>query len=258
MSRGWRLALLAGAFLLLAPAVWRIAATLPPFGFPTSAYGTTINALIPAARHVSNMVAAVNFDLRGFDTLGEESMLLCAVTGAVILLRGTRGEDSSQKAGRLPGRGLAARADATVLVCRFAGVFLLLFGVYVVLHGTATPGGGFQGGVIAASSFLLIYLGEGYGLWRKHARAPALALLEGGGTFIYVAAAAVPLLLGYAALQNILPLGTFKDMYSGGLMLPANAGVALSVTGSFGLMLIEFLEETRAPEDDSMPNEEDG
>jgi multicomponent Na+:H+ antiporter subunit B len=49
-----------------------------------------------------------------------------------------------------------------------------------------------------------------------------------------------------------LPLGTLKDVFSGGLMLVENAGVALAVTGSFLLVFLEFLEETRTikPEDE--------
>ena len=38
-----------------------------------------------------------------------------------------------------------------------------VFGCYVVLHGSTSPGGGFQGGVLVASAILLVYLG--YGGW---------------------------------------------------------------------------------------------
>jgi multicomponent Na+:H+ antiporter subunit B len=88
-------------------------------------------------------------------------------------------------------------------------------------------------------------------------RGVALAALEGGGAFLFVVAAAFPLLLGEAALENRMPLGALKDLFSGGLMLVANFAVALSVTGSFGLLLLEFMEETRAPEEDPIPDEED-
>lgn len=202
MSTRWRIVLLVLAVIVLAPAVWRVAAALPAFGAPSEQYGATVNALLTAARHVTNMVAAVNFDVRGLDTLGEESMLLCAVTGAVVLLRGARGEDMTERAGRVPGRAAADRSDATVLVCRIAGTLTLLFGVYMVLHGTVTPGGGFQGGAIAGSSLMLIYLGEGYESWRRVVRSPVVA-------------------------------------------------------GSFGMLLLEFMEETRSPESDTLPDEED-
>lgn len=249
MSERWRLALLCIAFAVLAPGVWHVATALPAFGYPTSLYGQTVNALLPHARDVPNMVAAINFDVRGIDTLGEESMLLCAVVGAVVLLRGARGEDRAGRAGSVPGRNPVDRADATVLVCRVAGTVTLLFGLYVTLHGTLTPGGGFQGGVICASALLLVYLGDGYDAWRSVARAPALALLEGVGALVFVAAAGLPLLAGKAALANVLPLGTWRDLFSGGTMLVGNDAVALAVTGSFALLLLEFMEETRAPAD---------
>lgn len=257
MTPGWRIALCVAALAVLAPAVWRVAVALPAFGSPTELYGATVNALLPAARHVTNMVAAVNFDIRGFDTLGEETMLVCAVTGAVILLRGSRGESKTAQAGRRPGRKVMQRSDATVLICRLAATFTLLFGVYMALHGTVTPGGGFQGGAIAASSLMLLYLGEGYARWRAIVRSAALACLEGGGAFLFAAAAAVPLALGHPVLENILPFGTPKDLYSGGLMVVTNFAVFLSVAGSFGLLFLEFMEETRAPETESMPNEAD-
>jgi len=257
MTTPWRLALFVLALIVLVPAVWHVALALPAFGAPTEQYGAAVNALLTATRHVTNMVAAVNFDVRGFDTLGEESMLVCAVTGAVVLLRGTRGESMTDRAGKIPGRAVAPRTDATVLVCRIAATLTLLFGVYMALHGTVTPGGGFQGGAIAGSSLMLLYLGEGYESWRRMVRSPALDVLEGGGAFVFVGAAAVPLMLGYALLQNVLPFGTPKDLYSGGLMVVANFAVGVSVAGSFGLLLLEFMEETRSPDSESMPDEED-
>jgi multicomponent Na+:H+ antiporter subunit B len=257
MKTRWRIALLLLAAVMLAPAVWHVAFALPPFGVPIEQYGATVNQLLAGARHVTNMVAAVNFDVRGFDTLGEESMLVCAVTGAVVLLRGARGEDISERAGRIPGRAVASRSDATVLVCRIAATLTLLFGVYMVLHGTVTPGGGFQGGAIAGSSLMLLYLGEGYETWRRIVRSPILDLLEGGGAFIFAGAAALPLMLRHTLLENIAPLGQPKDLFSGGLMVIANFAVGPSVAGSFGLLLLEFMEETRCPESDTVPDEED-
>lgn len=250
MSARWRLGLLVVALIVLAVAAASIILALPAFGDPLTRYGTTINRLLPALRNVSNMVAAVNFDVRGIDTLGEESMLLCSVTAAVILLRGRRGEDAGERAGLVPGRANVERADASVLTCRLFATLLFLFGVYVILHGTVTPGGGFQGGVIAASSFVLLYLGGGYAAWRRLLRSPVLVALEGFGALAFVLCAAIPLAFGYDALQNVLPLGTWKDLYSGGLIVIVNAAVGVAVIGSFGVLLLEFMEETRAPRGD--------
>jgi multicomponent Na+:H+ antiporter subunit B len=251
MSSGWRLVLLAAALIVLAPEVWHVASALPPFGAPASEYGPAVNAILPAARHITNMVAGVNFDVRGIDTLGEECILVCAVTGTVVLLRATRHQETTAKAARLPGRPHAQRTDATTLVSRAAAALIFLFGIYMVLHGTATPGGGFQGGVIAASSFMLLYLGEGYETWQRLLRIEIMDMCEGGGTFIFVAAAALPMAFGYQALQNTLPYGQPKDLFSGGLIVIVNFAVGLSVVGSFTTLLIDFMEETRAPESQS-------
>lgn len=247
MTTRWRLFLLVPAFVVLAIAAAHVILALPAFGDPVSRYGTTVDALAPGLRNVSNMVAAVNFDIRAIDTLGEEGMLICAVTAAVILLRGHRGEDLTERAGFLPGREWLERSDATVLTCRLMATALFLLGVYVILHGTVTPGGGFQGGAIAASSFVLVYLGDGYRAWRRMLHSEVLAAVEGCGGLAFVLAAAIPLALGFAALQNVLPLGHWKDLYSGGLMVVINAAVGVAVIGSFGVLLLEFMEETRAP-----------
>ena len=241
-----RLLLLALAGFAVLPGAWRIGAALPGFGAPTSPYGQAVNRLLPGLRHVTNMVSAVNFDFRGFDTVGEEFMLLCAVAGTVLLLRGGRGEDLAGAAGRIPGRPVEPRSDAVVLACRVFGAFTLVFGGYVALHATATPGGGFQGGVIVASGLLMLYLGEGYGRWRTLVRSPLLDACEGGGALLFVGAGLLPVALGRPVLANVLPLGTPKDMLSGGLMLVENAGVTAAVAGGFAVLMLEFLEETRA------------
>lgn len=246
MNPRLRLILLGVAGFCLFQPVWRIAMALPAFGTPTGVYGPTVNALGPPLRHVSNMVSAVNFDFRGFDTLGEEFMLMCAVTGAAVLLRGGRGEDLTQKAGVVPGRALERRAEATVLLCRILGPAIVLFGLYMALHATVTPGGGFQGGVVIASGLLLVYLGDGYRNWRKLIRSKVLDALEGGGALLLALAGVWPMLGGSAYMQNVLPLGRFRDMLSGGLMLVENAGVGLAVTGGFAMLFLEFMEETRA------------
>ncbi len=247
MSARARHLLLILAGLAILPLFWRVAANLPGFGTALSPYGAAVDRLGPELRHVSNMVSAVNFDFRAFDTVGEEFMLLCAVAGTVLLLRGGRGEDRAGRAGRVAGRAVEHRSDATVLVCRICGTLTLVFGVYVAVHATATPGGGFQGGVIVASGLLMLYLGEGYGRWRAVVRSPVLDACEGAGALLFLAAGLLPVAMGRPFLENVLPLGTIKDMLSGGLMAVENAGVALAVAGGFGVLMLEFLEETRAP-----------
>lgn len=248
----WRLALFVAAVLCLFPAVVHVALHMPRFGAHPLPYGEAINRIAPGERHVTNMVSAVNFDYRGFDTLGEEFMLLCAVTGASVLLRGQRGEQFGARPGRVEGRPILPRSDGVALISRLFGPLTLLFGFYVALHAMTTPGGGFQGGTIMASGLLLIYAGEGYRGWRRLIHAHTMDTVEGLGAVLFALCGFASLAAGAPFLANVLPLGTPRDLFSGGLMLAENAGVALAVLGGFTVLLVEFLEETRAmrPEED--------
>lgn len=225
------------------PAVYR---AMPAFGAHPLPYGDMINRLGPVERHVTNMVSAVNFDFRGFDTLGEEIMLMTAVTGAAVLLRGSRGEGLGDKPATVPGRLIPPHSEALLLAGRLAVPITMLFGIYVVLHATVTPGGGFQGGVIIASSVLMRFLSEGYPSWRELMRSEMLDAFEGGGAAAYAIAGLIPMLGGAMYLTNRMPLGHLKQMLSGGLMLVLNFGVGFAVAGGFGVLFLEFLEETRA------------
>jgi len=243
-----RIAVFALAVLCLLPAFAHVAWHMPPFGAHPLPYGDAINAAGTRERHVTNMISAVNFDYRGFDTLGEEFMLLCAVTGTSILLRGNRGErvDAPQQ---VPGRPIRDRSDGVVLIARLIGPVTILFGLYVILHAMTTPGGGFQGGVIVASGTLLVFLGEGYRGWRRLMRSKLLDGCEGLGATLYALCGFASMLAGLPFLQNMLPLGEVKDLFSGGLMLLENLGVGMAVAGGFAVLFLEFLEETRVASD---------
>ena len=245
MSDRARLILLILAALILVPAAFKLAGAMPTFGAHPLPYGDAINALAPQERLVTNAVTAVNFDYRGFDTLGEEFMLLAAVTGTVVLLRGSRGEALSSKPGVVEGRNTLPHGDAAVLVSRVLAPIVLLFGLYISIHATTTPGGGFQGGVIIATSFLLVFLGDSYPGWRRLIRSPMADLFESGGALLFASMVVAPLAAGMAVATNILPFGTLKSAWSGGSMFVDNIGVTFAVAGSFTLVFLEFLEETR-------------
>jgi multicomponent Na+:H+ antiporter subunit B len=246
MTRGIRLIIAALCTLLIAPAIAAVIAHMPAFGHHPLPYGDAINRATVAQRHVTNMVTAVNFDYRAFDTLGEEIMLVAAVTGVLVLLRGRRGESVSDRAAQAGARPVCERSESVTLACRFFLPLITTFGIYVILHAQLTPGGGFQGGAIVASGALLLYLGESYRLWRTLVRSLLFDMLEASGALVLVLCGLGPMARGAAFLQNVLPLGHTGALLSGGLILIENAAVALAVTSGFVLLLLEFLEETRA------------
>lgn len=250
MTRRTRLTVAALCSLAVAPAVAVVILRMPAFGHHPLPYGDAINRDTVAQRHVTNMVTAVNFDYRAFDTLGEELMLVAAVTGTLVLLRGRRGESVSDRPAQAGDRPVCERSEAVILACRLFLPLIVTFGIYVVLHAQLTPGGGFQGGAIIASGTLLLYLGESYQLWRRLVRSLLFDMLEATGAIVLVLCGFGPMMRGHAFLENVVPLGQTGALLSGGLILIENAGVALAVTAGFILLLLEFLEETRTTRED--------
>jgi multicomponent Na+:H+ antiporter subunit B len=235
MSRQARLRLFAvsaaGLGMLL---LWAVAG-LPDFGHYHGAYGTTLNSVAVGERHATNVVAAVVFDYRGFDTLGEEFILFGSVLGVALLLRDVREEPHRPRD--------EMRSDAVRLVGLGFASALLVLGLYVVAHGYLTPGGGFQGGVVIASAFALVYLAGAYRAYRRLAPFAAVDLAEGIGAGGYALIGIVSLLLGSAYLHNFGPLGTTGSLASAGSIPFLNVATAIEVSGAFALIFTEFLEE---------------
>src|SRR5947209_4209895 len=92
-----RRALIVGPLLLIISAalVWAFTG-IPDFGAYHGFYGTAVNKVAVAQRHVGNVVAGVVFDYRGLDTLAEEFILFGASTGVAMLLRASQRDEEKR------------------------------------------------------------------------------------------------------------------------------------------------------------------
>src|SRR6266568_1692687 len=88
-QRRW-IFLVAGAGLV-AFYLWGLSG-LPGFGRYPGPYGPAILRVAVAQTNATGVVSAINFDYRGFDTVGEEFILFVAATGVATVLRRLRGE----------------------------------------------------------------------------------------------------------------------------------------------------------------------
>jgi len=227
---------------LLALLVWGLAG-LPDFGDFQGVYGQLLNRVAVPERSTTDVVTAVNFDYRGFDTLGEEFILFAAVIGVASILRTLRGERV-----RRPDDDAAGRhVPETSLVVRVTGLGLvaptILVGIYIVAHGHQTPGGGFQGGVILATALLLVYLSADYMTMRAVGPTWLLEVAEGLGAAAFALIGLGGLVFASAFFENFLGKGTPGELPSAGTIPLSNAAVGLAVTGGFVFMLSEFLQQ---------------
>lgn len=217
---------------------------LPAFGHYRGPYGDLVNAVTVPERHITDAVAAVNFDVRAFDTLGEEYILFASVMGAALLLRKHRGEQERHSEDRAPQRRVPRAGDAVrVFAVSLVGT-MTVFGFYIVSHGQVSPGGGFQGGVILASAPLLVYLAGEFTKLRRVAPHAVIEVAEALGAAGYVAIGAIGWIAGGGFLRNTLPLGKPGDVFSGGMVLLLNLTVGLAVAAGFLVLLSVYLEET--------------
>lgn len=217
---------------------------LPPLGHYRGPYGDVVNALSVPERHVTDAVTLVNFDVRGFDTLGEEYILFTSVMAVALLLRIQRDEPRHRQSDHATDRHAIDMGPAVRVVSLILTAVITLFGIYVITHGQLTPGGGFQGGVILATGPLLLYLAGEFENLRKAMPRRLVHTAEALGAGSYALIGLGCMAAGGAFLQNILPLGTTGSIFSGGTIPIINLSVGLEVTGGMALVLLVYLEET--------------
>ena len=214
---------------------WGVAG-LPAFGDYHGPYGLVLNQVALGERHTTNVVAAVVFDYRGFDTLGEELMLFASVVAVALILREAREAEAKRVVD-------PQRSDAVRAVGLAAAALVVLLGLFVVAFGYLTPGGGFQGGVVVALGLLLVYLAADHRSYRRLTPSHVVDVFEGGGAAAFVALALGSLAGGLAFQENFLPLGKIGLLTSGGSIPLLNWATGIEVTAAFVLLFGEFLEE---------------
>ena len=188
--------------------------------------------------HGKNVVNVALVDLRGWDTMGELSVLILAATGVASLVFVTHRADTlSRSTAPLPPsaartrrplveteEGVRPRGEASgtqrmawlvggqrvrpenrsillEVIVRILFHSIIIVSLYVLFAGHNLPGGGFAGGLIAGMALVMRYVAGGR--YELGAAAPTDAgRLLGVGMSIAVACAIVPLLFGAPPLTS--------------------------------------------------------
>lgn len=209
---------------------------LPSFGGTYHPYRThAIGAAV--LHHTANVVSSINFDQRGLDTLGEESILLASVIGAAVLLR--PGKEETERRSLSGGRML----ESTRLIGYLLMPITLVVGLDVIAHGHLTPGGGFQGGVVLGTGIHLLYVAGSYTALERIRPVGAIEWGEAVGAAAFACLGIAGLLVAGAFLANIIPTGTFGQLFSAGTVPVLNGAVGVEVASGVAILLAKFLEQ---------------
>ncbi len=181
----------------------------------------------------SNLVTSIVVNYRGFDTLGEVTVLFLAATALAFLLATCRCRRRYQ------------RWEASLIVKTASETLyplLMLFGAYIFIHGHLTPGGGFQGGTVIASAVMLMLLAH----FTFHPNHKALSTVEGlaGMTFVLIGFAG--LIWGGSFLaNNIIPLGQWNRLFSAGVIPLIYVAVGFKVGSELSGLITDMLKTTK-------------
>jgi multicomponent Na+:H+ antiporter subunit A len=225
--------------------------------------------------HGRNVVNVTLVDIRGWDTLGELSVVLAAATGVASLVFLHSRADAVQSEHRRPRRlrdrlrrdetprtGGAAwllagdlvdareRSIMLEVVVRLIFHAMIVVSVYLLFAGHNSPGGGFAGGLVAGLALVARYLAGGR--MELGAATPVEAgKVLGIGLLLATGTAAVPLLFGADALTStwweaqVWPFGHVEfvtsTIFDIGVYLVV-VGLVLDVLRSLGAELDRQLE----------------
>ncbi len=179
-----------------------------------------------------NIVTGMILDYRAFDTFGESNVLFIATCTVLILLRndkkkGRRSADAQEKRESFyePKNDVILQTITKVLV-----PIIMIFGIYVILNGHLSPGGGFSGGAIIGAGLILYLNAFGFEKTEKFFTEKTYKWVSFCSLTFYCLAKSYSFYTGAHHLHSGIPLGTPGAIISSGLILPLNICVGLVVT----------------------------
>jgi len=131
-------------------------------------------------------------------------------------------------------------------ITRLTVGLILLYGVYIVLHGHISPGGGFAGGVIVALSFIHLMLAFGKDVALKKLSQARASFFESLGAIMFISIAILGFLGGYFFLNFFVNKGLPFDLFSAGIIPLCNIAISFKVgAGLFAIFVaLVFLKIT--------------
>ncbi len=176
----------------------------------------------PGEMGMPNVVTSVLASYRGYDTLGEVTVIFTAGAGVLALL-GYRIRRCN-----IEGPGIKRQVVLRVIAKLFFPL-ILLFALYVLFHGDYGPGGGFQAGVIFATGVILYALGFGLGNAQRLIPHKLLSIMAASGVLIYAAVGIESMLLGGKFLEyRVLADDPVTGQHLGIMLIELGIGITVA------------------------------
>ena len=182
-----------------------------------------------------NIVAGMILDYRAFDTLGESHVLFIAAASVLILLKLNYDKDGhldshSEIKDEGYDREFEPKYDSILQsVTRILFPIMVLYGIYVILNGHISAGGGFSGGAIVGAALILYNNAFGFKATKRFFTYNTFKWVSFASLMTYASLKVYSFFTGANHIASIIPLGKAGAILSSGLILPLNICVGCVV-----------------------------
>ena len=175
-----------------------------------------------------NFVTGMILNYRAFDTFGETCVLFVATTAVMVLLMRKEEEIRANKA--LNDRLYEPKNDPILKLCAtILTPIIFLFGIYIILNGHISPGGGFSGGAVLGSGMILYVSAFGFDKMQKFFNEKVYVVVKVTALVTYCIVISYYLIMGANNLDNHISLGVPGMIFSAGIILWLNIFVGVEV-----------------------------
>ncbi len=171
----------------------------------------------------ANIVTAVIVDYRLFDTFCEVLILFAASAGVTLLMEKRKKRIKKEA-------GIIVQTAVPMIM-----LFTIVVAFYIILHGHLSPGGGFSGGALIASAFILQFIA-----FEKKLSKRWFALLEPLAGLGLLAFGLSGLYLRGSFFANFLPTGSLGATISAGGIMIVYALIGIKVASGLSSISADF------------------
>ena len=188
-----------------------------------------------------NIVTGMILDYRAFDTFGESNVLFIATITVLILLHQNKKSGKGQEENEINDRIYEPKNDVILQTgARILVPIVILFGIYVILNGHISPGGGFSGGSIVGAGLILYLNAFGFKKTEKLFTEKTYKTVCFAALTFYCLAKSYSFFTGANHLDSHIPLGQPGAILSSGLILPLNICVGMVVACTMYTFYVMF------------------
>jgi multicomponent Na+:H+ antiporter subunit B len=133
-------------------------------------------------------------------------------------------------------------------ISRIIVPFALLYGIFIIMHGHLSPGGGFSGGAMIGAGLILYTLVFGAKAAATLFPPTVAEWLETGGILVYIATGLVGVFTVDSFLSNInagFGFGTPGTLFSAGMIPILMIAIGIKVASTMMTLFRGLLEEPR-------------